>query len=159
MRENKRAARATRSYGKHLRTDKQPRQMFVLFVLGFFVLFRRNVAKLLEKRQKQHLGQSFPTSWGEREVTLPYFRKLRMLGCERDFNNQQAFTFMSSRFFFFKRCVYLIVPSYCPLFALMVLHATNWKQNRSALGLECLSFLRVTRASRLSAAVSLSVCP
>ena len=43
MRENKRAARATRSYGKHLWTD------VCAFCTSFVVLFRRNVAKLLEK--------------------------------------------------------------------------------------------------------------
>ena len=69
VRENKRAARATRSYEKHLWTDKQPRQTFVLFVLCLlFYLDETAWHKTIRKSDRtQYLRQSFHTSWGEEQ--------------------------------------------------------------------------------------------
>ena len=169
MRENKRAARATRTHENHRWTDKQQGRSLCFLYFVYHCFFRQNVAEnCLKKRQNT-------ISWTVLSYLVGRRKKLHYLisescGCwavKETYNNQQAFTFMSSRRPFCSHClraygekryVYLIPESYCPVFALTVLLATNWKQNRSALGLERLSFLRVTRASRLSAAVSLSVC-
>ena len=116
------------------RINRQGRSLcFLCFVYHCF--FRQNVAENYQKKRQNTISWTVLSYLVGRKTKLHYLisESCGWWAVKVTYNNQQAFTFMSSRSFCShclraygeKRYVYLLAESYCPLFALTVLLATN----------------------------------
>ena len=99
--------------------------VFVLFYHGF--ISKKRGRKLSGKATELNILDSpFPPRGEKNKVTLPNFRKLRMLGCESDLqqptNRVVLFAHTASEL---KAIRGVCIVKLSPLFALTVLLATN----------------------------------